>query len=356
MRNFIQTGDRATFVSGLKRLLIALVALGWWAVLIVPTARAVQPLRTSPPADLRLATWNLEWLIAPEDFRSLAKACIPRGAPRGPARRSIPCNVVDRLERSTIDFRALARVARELDADVIALQEVDGPKAAKRVFRDHEFCFSGDDGVQNVGFAIRGRIPHRCLPDFIELSLDGRLRRGAVIVLYPDEPREMHLMAVHLKASCPRRPLDDPNPNCATLAKQVPLLEAWIDEQAAANRRFAILGDFNHDFSTRGLARNEAGQLRSFWAEINDGDPTGATLINPAEGKRFINCSPAQNYSSYIDHVLLSETLAKWRVPDSFVRLTFKPKDALQRKLSDHCPVGVDLRWPSSQLAAGSGR
>ena len=316
--------------------------------------QAVEPLPVPPRADLRLAAWNIEWLIAPENFRALAKDCVPRGAPRGPRKRSIPCNVVDRLERSNIDFRALARIARELDADVVALQEVDGPTAARRVFPKHDFCFADDTGVQNVGFAIRRGLPHRCAEDFIDLSLDGRLRRGAVVVLYPDDPREIHVMSVHLKASCPRRPLNDPNPNCVTLAKQVPILERWIDEQAAAGRRFAVMGDFNHDFSTRGPARNEAGELRSFWAEINDGEPAGATLINPSDGKRFINCSPTHNYSSYIDHVILGETLNEWRVPDSFIRLTCKPKDALQRKLSDHCPVGVDLRWPSD-IARRSG-
>jgi hypothetical protein len=28
------------------------------------------------------------------------------------------------------------------------------------------------------------------------------------------------------------------------------------------------------------------------------------------------------------------------------VRLTYDARDALQRKLPDHCPVGVDLRIP----------
>jgi hypothetical protein len=28
------------------------------------------------------------------------------------------------------------------------------------------------------------------------------------------------------------------------------------------------------------------------------------------------------------------------------VRVTFEAQDALERKLADHCPVGVDLRIP----------
>ncbi len=342
-------------MRGMTRRITAPLLATLGLLLTASTAHAVEPLPVPARANLRIAAWNLEWLIAPENFRALAKDCVPRGAPRGPRKRSIPCNVVDRLERSNIDFRALARIARELDADVVALQEVDGPSAAKRVFPKHDFCFADDAGVQNVGFAIRRGVPHRCAPDYVELSLEGRLRRGAVVVLYPDDPREMHLMSVHLKASCPRRPLDDANPNCVTLAKQVPIFEEWIDEQASAGRRFAVLGDFNHDFSTRGPARNEQGALRNFWAEINDGEPAGAMLVNPSENKRFLNCSPAHNYSSYIDHVILGESLNEWRVPDSFIRVTFTPKDALQRKLSDHCPVGVDLRWPSNILGNAGG-
>ncbi|MEY3713402.1 MAG: hypothetical protein RL321_1022 [Pseudomonadota bacterium] len=293
--------------------------------------------------NLRMATWNLEWLIAPREFRELAASCLPRNASPGNRDRYIPCNVADELQRSEADFRALRRVAEELDADVIALQEVDGPAAARKVFPKHQFCFTKRPGVQNNGFAIRRGIPFRCEADVESLSLGGRVRSGAHLVLYPNDPREMHLLSVHLKAGCPRRPLDDSRRDCVTLAKQVPLLEAWIDEQAAANRRFAILGDFNHDFSTRGPARTEDGTLRNFWAEIDDGEPAGAKLVNVSSGERFVNCSAAQNYGSYIDHVVLGEKLASERVPGSFIRTTFNEGDALKRKLSDHCPVGIEV-------------
>jgi ADP-ribose pyrophosphatase YjhB (NUDIX family) len=43
---------------------------------------------------------------------------------------------------------------------------------------------------------------------------------------------------------------------------------------------------------------------------------------------------------------LLGGSLAAWRVPGSFIRQGYEPKDALQRKLADHCPIGVDLRPP----------
>lgn len=309
-----------------------------------PAAAPAATAASAGPERLRIATWNLEWLIAPEDFRRLATNCLPEGASPGSRRRFIPCDVAGRLERSGADFDALARYARRLDADVVALQEVDGPAAARRVFADHAFCFTRRDAVQNTGFAIRRGIPHRCGPDFVALSLGDRLRRGAELVLYPGEPREIRLLSVHLKSGCARRTLDSPRDACGTLARQVPELERWIDAQAATGRPFAVLGDFNRDLlADPGPARNDRGEPRSLWAEIDDGEPAEADLVNVAEGQRFVNCAPGQNYGGYIDHVVLSRSLAERRLPGGFVRLTYEPRDALRLRLPDHCPVGVDL-------------
>ncbi|MFZ9479019.1 MAG: endonuclease/exonuclease/phosphatase family protein [Steroidobacteraceae bacterium] len=311
------------------------------------------PSQGTAPDRLRIATWNLEWLIAPEEFRALARDCIPRDASPGPRRRTLPCDAAARLERSTADFRALERYARLLDADVVALQEVDGERAARLVFPDHEFCFTQREGVQNNGFALRRGLAHRCGEDWSSLSLNGRVRSGAELILFPGTAQEIRLLSVHLKSGCPRRPLDDPRDACETLAKQVPELERWIDTQAAAGRRYAILGDFNHDLlMARGPARNDQGQLRNLWAEIDDGEPAGARLVNVAAGQSFVNCSAGQNYTSYIDHVVLGESLAEWRLSGSFIRLTYDTRDALQRKLSDHCPVGVDLAPPRAGTPA----
>ena len=314
----------------------------------VPTVAAAAPMPSADPAPagtLRIATWNMEWLIAPNAFRKLAAECVPEGASPGPRRRFIPCNVAEQKERSTDDYRAIARYVRDLRADVIALQEVDGVDAARRVFEDHDFCFTRREAVQNTCFAVRKGVPHRCGSDFVELSLDGRVRRGAELIVYPGEPREIRLLSVHLKSGCARPPVDGPREACAILGRQIPVLERWIDQQAAAGRRFAVLGDFNHDLlGGSGPARNEAGGVRNLWAEIDDGDPPGARLVNVAFGQRFQNCHPGQNHRAYIDHVVLGEKLAAWRVPGSFVRLTYDPSDARQRRLPDHCPVGVDLR------------
>ncbi len=347
MKRFIRLPAAA---SGFALLALALSACGNDITMPAATAApaAAAPTAAAAPgnavASIKLATWNLEWLMAPEALRSLRANCVPEGASPGRRERFIPCDVATELDRSGTDFAALARYAQRLDADVIALQEVDGPSAARRVFPDHEFCFTSRKHVQNTGFAIRRGLPFRC-GEFQPLSLNGRVRRGAELVLFPGQPQELHLLSVHLKSGCGRRTLDSGRDQCAVLAMQVPELERWIDTRAARGLPFAVLGDFNRDLlDDRGPARSSSGALRSLWAEIDDGEPAESDLTLAAEGQRFTNCAPSQNYGGYIDHIALSRTLADRRVAGSFDRVVYDPADALRLKLADHCPVAIRVR------------
>lgn len=303
--------------------------------------------------ELKLATWNLEWLISPESLQALRTSCTPQGT-RPPANaRTIPCDVAAKLTRGRADFDTLARYARLLDADVVALQEVDGPDAARLVFPGYRFCFTGRRHVQNNGFAIRRGIPYRCGRDFRPLSLGDSVRRGAELVLYPGEPRELRLLSVHLKSGCGNRLLDDRRKECAALARQVTFLEEWIDGEAAAGRVFAVLGDFNRDLlRDQGEARSASGRLLRLWPEIDDGEPPEADLANAAEGQRFVNCAMNQAFPGYIDHIVLSRTLAAGVVPGSFERVVYRTQDAVARKLSDHCPVALRVRPPAGAMSA----
>lgn len=291
---------------------------------------------------LKLATWNLEWLIAPATFKRLKDTCVPKGASAFASERRLPCDVAQRFERSSRDFATLARYARQLNADVIALQEVDGIEAARLVFPGYEFCFSSSRHLQNTGFAIRAGLPKRCAPDFAALSLDDSIRRGAELVLFPGEVRQVHLLSIHLKSGCSDKPLTSGDKACGTLARQVPRLEGWIDTQAATRGPFAVLGDFNRQLlQERGPARSTGGQPLQVWPEIDDGEPPGTVLRNAAAGQTFRNCVPGQAHSAFIDHIVLGGPLAAALVPGSFERVTFSAADARHSRLSDHCPVAV---------------
>jgi endonuclease/exonuclease/phosphatase family metal-dependent hydrolase len=292
--------------------------------------------------ELRIATWNLEWLMEPRVLRSLRPSCVPANSlPRGPA-RVIPCDVANTLERSSADFAALTRYARKLDADVVAIQEVDGPGPARRIFNNYKYCFSSRSHVQNLGFAIRQTVPYRCGADLTPLSLGDTVRRGVQLTLWPGGVDEIHLLAVHLKSGCGRRTLDNGKAECTTLAQQAPILKQWLDAEAAAGHRFAILGDFNRDLKwDSGAARNAAGQLSSLWNEL---DVPAGRLTLAANLGAYQNCSISQNFPGYIDQIVLGPTLAISVIAGSMRRVTYENVDAASRRLSDHCPVSIALQ------------
>ena len=60
--------------------------------------------------------------------------------------------------------------------------------------------------------------------------------------------REIDVMSVHLNSGCfSKREDDDPEKqkDCRKLTRQIPILEAWIDNRARADKPFILLGDFN---------------------------------------------------------------------------------------------------------------
>ncbi|MBS0389392.1 MAG: endonuclease/exonuclease/phosphatase family protein, partial [Proteobacteria bacterium] len=287
------------------------------------------------PATLKLATWNMEWFLTPATFNALKQGCTRDEGSHRWNPRSIPCDVAATLERSATDIAGMARVAERLDADVVAVEEVDGAAAAAQVFRGYDFCFTGGREVQNTGFAIRRGLPHRCGPDLVELSLGDQLRRGATLVLYPGSRRELYLLAVHLKSGCARASLASRARACERLARQAPSLREWIDTQRRAGHRYAVLGDFNRELqSERGAG---------LWEQLGGGAPD-APLVNTADGERFRNCYAGQTHTGYIDYILLGTTLAPSLQRGSFERQTYSPADAWRLKLSDHCPVALRLR------------
>lgn len=292
---------------------------------------------------LKVATWNLEWLIDPVEFDRLAPTCTTNRADGNS--RDIPCNIVPKLKRTEADFKSLQTYAKRLNADVIALQEVDGAALAAKIFPDYNFCFTKRIPVQNVGFAIRKDLPFRCEPDYTELGLPNNLVRwGVDMTLFPDSPNSLRFLGVHLKSGCPASPLNNGQDNCTIIASQVPILERWIDARATEGKPYLIMGDFNRRFSSEGSQAKDAnGKQLAMFPELNDGDPPESTLTNVTDGQVFKGCDQADRFTAYVDQIVLSKTTASRLIANSFERLTYDPTDA-NLTLSDHCPVAVSLK------------
>jgi acid phosphatase len=222
--------------------------------------------------NVRIATWNVEYLVTPATHLALRANCAKNGGMVGGDDRTLPCAITEHALRTPEDYASLRNYAAQLRGDIVALQEVDGPDAAEQVFPGYDFCFSTRAHMQKNGFAIRRGLPHRCEPEYEPLSLDNAVRRGVVVTFFPGTDNEFRLMSVHLKSGCPAGPLTAPGRNCDLLSRQVEPLEAWIEAEANAGRRFGLLGDFNRRFTIeKGPARDADGRQLNVYAEIRCG-------------------------------------------------------------------------------------
>ena len=262
------------------------------------------PLRTSD--GLRIATWNLEWLSKEGE-----------GVVR----------------RSDSDLARLALYAARLDPDIVAVQEVAEDAALARIFprERYRIHLAKHGRAQKTGFAYRNDLDVKVMQDVEALAEHG-LRAGADIAVQV-HGRTLRLLALHLKAFCVKQALDDQDRDCERLAEQVPAVEAWVDARAQANEAFAVLGDFNRHLDDRD----------DLWVALNDGEPSTLKLqrTDPDRGSL---CRSQRSPRPFIDHILLGGSAATWLVPGSFRELRYDPEDKQAReKLSDHCPILVEL-------------
>jgi endonuclease/exonuclease/phosphatase family metal-dependent hydrolase len=278
---------------------------------------------------LRIATWNMEWLVDGPTAHAARIACRDnRPAP-------LPCDVVRELARDSADLARLARYAERLDADVIGFQEVQNEAIAQRVFRGYRICMNGGAGVQHVGFALRPGLARDCGKPVAAVSADGAGRAGRELTLTAPGFESIELLVVHLKSGCAREPLHTATEACRLLAIQARELGGWIGMRSARHAPFVVLGDLN-----RGGPALESDR---FWSLL---DPPA--FLAAASQLPFANCSRGAPYREFIDHILVSRTLVDRLSHQPFDQLRYTPTDAAHYHLSDHCPVSVSLNANSA--------
>lgn len=287
-------------------------------------AAAVWSARAERSDGITIATWNLEWLVSPETAHAARLAC------RKGKRATLPCDVVQDLARDSADLARLAAYVRDLDADVVAFQEVESAEIAGEVFRGYRICMATGTGAQQVGFAVRPHVPHRCGPELESVSLNGRSRKAMSMFLTPAGRPPIELLVVHLKSGCSRDPLDSAIAACRTLAQQAGHLGDWVSMRGA--QPFIVLGDFNRV--------PPASADDAFWQRLQ----TDHTQLL-ADQLPFRNCFVGQPYWQFIDHVLLSRSLLHALVADSPRHTGYRSADVVRYRLSDHCPVSISLNF-----------
>lgn len=272
-------------------------------------------------AELVIGSWNIAWLTERQS-----------GDPALPD---------DIITRRPADFAALRAHAAGLGVDILAIQEVDGERAARRVFPADRWNIhlTDENDVQRPGFAIRRGLRVTENPDLAGLDLNPEarhsLRKGADITVELPDGGKLRLLSVHLKAGCSSGRLDDSRDNdCEALARQAPPLAGWIAQRRREGVPFMILGDFNRRLRPRDAFLSQLEQAAPL-LHVNEGQ------ANPCWGRGDGRGRP------FIDQILAGGAARGWVVPGSFRVAVFAEQDyRMRQRLSDHCPILTTLRTP----------
>jgi endonuclease/exonuclease/phosphatase family metal-dependent hydrolase len=260
--------------------------------------------------ELKIATWNLNWLTARQ--------------------AGLPSDV---KIREPEDFDRLHAYAEELNADVIAIEEVDNADIARRLFAPETWSIhmSHDHVRQRVGIVVRRGLAYDVNPDVTAIALDpvAHLRSGVDITLHPPAG-PLRVLAVHLKQGCQYAAFGRaPRTVCVTLMAQFDVVAQWITARRDEGVPFLVMGDFNRD--------------------LDKNDPFIKTIDAPTPLTRATEgfTSPCWGHESFIDHILIGGPARAWVVPNSLRVLAYRETDpAWKERLSDHCPVSLRLQVP----------
>ncbi|WP_271270432.1 endonuclease/exonuclease/phosphatase family protein [Aliamphritea hakodatensis] len=269
-------------------------------------------------SELKVASWNIEWLDST------------------PVQRQ--------QERTAADYAKLRDYARQLDADIIAFQEVADTASAARLFPadEYQLFISSRENDQKVGYAVRKSLHVQPLPELKALDLHRRqsLRYGLPLKVTAPDGKTLTLLNVHLKAGCYNNAADKQSKrrkNCQQLDRQTDLIRSWAEQQG--DRNYAILGDFNRQL--KNSADKYAKRLQNTGLRT-----TGNNNASQCYSRRYDKKKhrwTLRNYKQYIDHILLSDSVFSALQPGSFHHHTFAKDDVLNHYLSDHCPISVTL-------------
>jgi endonuclease/exonuclease/phosphatase family metal-dependent hydrolase len=275
--------------------------------------------------EVRVASWNIEHLAEHNKV-----GCVPR---------------------STLDYEKLRNFSELLNADVIALQEVENTAAVERVFPKSEWnivlsdrpnsrsynCRGNDQEStqQRVAVVLRKGIKYQNKGSFEELGLKMEgLRYGVVVEIFGDRDT-INLLALHLKSGCF---VDDYSTSklraCEVLETQIDTLDDWIENSIRENKKFIVLGDFNSRLTV---------ENSMFWNKLVNMDNMPIGIQNGMQN--LTGCHP--RYPDLIDHIILGPETSKLQIQNSqmvhFYSSTGRHM-AEEDMLSDHCPVSLVLR------------
>ena len=237
------------------------------------------------------------------------------------------------------ELESLARSIRELNADVLAVEEVESRDYLDRFVNvfladmgyEHIVLFEGND-MRGIDVGLISRVPIGAVRSHRHVTFPGhsggtsRFNRDVLVVtVEPPDAEPLDVWVLHLKSNSGGREAAEPI-RLAEARELRRLLDAELAENPDA--RLLVMGDFNDTPESATLSTIVGAQSGALWSVHADlADPKTLTYN---EGE----------FRSMIDFILCSPAMARQYVKGS-VRV---PQGSIDATGSDHNPISATFR------------
>ena len=234
----------------------------------------------------------------------------------------------DRIERFNNDYKNYAKIIKELDIDILGVQEVENDvalnKFVNKYLPDYTYYLGNYGGAQKIGLIFKKGLKIKYLGEYYPLMIqEGRTKPG-LMVSCTVKNFDFQLMVVHLKSSSHYDNTPEKIQNSfGTRRQQAEALAYWGDSVLAekSEEDLIVIGDFND--TPKRKKENTLFSLDNF-----------IFITGDEKSCKFKNA-----YT--IDHIITSREASERFIPNSVfmynIRSSFTKEEAMN--LSDHCPI-----------------
>jgi endonuclease/exonuclease/phosphatase family metal-dependent hydrolase len=247
----------------------------------------------------------------------------------------------DKKKRDSVDYANTAGVIREMNADIICLQEVENDSAMNLLMPHlpgYKFILGKSGWLLNQGIIYRENIEIESHGDYFPLAVVENRTRPGFWFRAKKNNFDFYGMVVHFKSTSRWDSTDEMRRRSFEIrSEQSEMLDNWADSVLAlgGEEDIILIGDFN-DNPTRKKSRNLAALL-----EDNQFD-----FIT----KDMKSC--ANPLWDNIDHIAITKSISERIIPGTMRMIDQKSmlSDEAAEMVSDHCPVvvGINCEMPDN--------
>jgi endonuclease/exonuclease/phosphatase family metal-dependent hydrolase len=234
----------------------------------------------------------------------------------------------DRIDRTDDDLRNYAKIIKDLDVDILGVQEIENDVALNKLvnnyLKGYSYYIGKEGGNQKIAVLYKKGLNVKYLGEYYPLMVVNRRTKPGLLVNIKAGNFDFNLMVVHLKSSSHWDNTPEKMANSfGTRESQAQVLATWCDSVVSDKNEqdIIVVGDFN---DTPRRTKNNS--------------------LYPLDNYHFLteNLRSCRFKNAYtIDHILVSSSASDRFIKNSEfmydVSSTFSKEES--KGLSDHCPV-----------------